>query len=314
MARAAGSQQATTRSVSSGHNWPSIGLAMLLTAAGAYLLLSVLIGGKGEAVAQTLPGKTHIHTALLYPQAGVDKLLVGAHDGLYERSSKPDEAGWRQSNALPATDIMGFAYQPQQPNRLYAVGHSFGVVVSDDGGANWNNRLPGMGSLDNRHDVHALAVDPLVGSVFVWVEQKGLLRSTDQGASWQVVNPTVGGQVMALWIERVGERQVIYAGTMAGLLRSADGGANWVNLGGSELSGGVYALAGDGKDLYVGTLGGLYQSSDQGHSWRAVAGLPQRAAVGVVVNLRSPNQRVAILSDASVYFSSDAGASWQAAK
>lgn len=308
MARAADKQQQATTAVK--HNWISILLVAALVAVATYLVLSTFLGSSKAAVS-SIPAQTHIHALLL----NGNRLLVGTHNGLYERSSKVEGASWQVNQALPATDVMAFAYQPVPTSVLYAAGHSLGVVVSSDGGANWNNILPGAGNFGNPNDTHALAVDPNDGSLYVWVEKKGLLGSADQGASWQTVNATMSVQVMTLWVEHdSAAKQVIYAGTTAGLLRSDDGGSNWVSINAVQLSGGVYGLSGSSKALYVGTLQGLYQSSDHGNSWQAVAGLPPHGVVGVSIQQGADGHVAVMFNDASIYLSSDNGTSWQAAK
>ncbi|PZS00410.1 MAG: hypothetical protein DLM69_06455, partial [Candidatus Chloroheliales bacterium] len=94
------------------------------------------------------PGKSHIHVTLLYPDGKPGWILAGTHTGLYERSAKLDELGWRvvADGQIGNTDVQGLAYNPAQPRRLYVVGHRIGVAASDNGGANWHNLLPGVGA------------------------------------------------------------------------------------------------------------------------------------------------------------------------
>ncbi len=281
-----------------------VGLALLLTS-GAF-------GSSPKLLNE--PGQTHIHTALLYSGGGQERILVGAHDGLYERSGALSAAGWQQNGGVSKTDVMGLGYNPSQPRRLYIVGHSIGVAVSDDGGGSWTNLLPGADPSYTPNDVHALAVDATDGSLYIWMEKKGMARSTDQGASWQPIANNAGGQVVSLlMMHPTAAQPVLYAGTTGGLLRSTDRGVSWQSVAGTWEKGGVYALANAGRRIYAGTPDGLYQSDDDGTSWLATANLPKQPVVGVSANLLDPQRMIVMFNDTSIFESSDGGTSWQAA-
>lgn len=297
------------------HNWVTLlPVATALVIGVALLLTSGVFGGKAALLSE--PGKSHIHFAMLYPDGNSGRILVGTHTGLYERSAKLDEPGWRAvaGGQIGNTDAQGLAYNPTQPRRLYAVGHSIGVAESSDGGANWHNLLPGVGAAYNPNDVHALTIDPADGSLYIWTQKQGLWRSRDQGANWQPITSDAGGEVVCLLVSGTTSGQpTLYAGTTGGLLRSADGGAHWQPLVGSWLRDGVYSLSHAGSTLYAGTPGGLYQSSDGGGSWQVVAALPAAPVVGISVNQIDLSQRLAMFNDTSIYESADGGASWQPA-
>jgi photosystem II stability/assembly factor-like uncharacterized protein len=287
-----------------------IGAALIIVL--LVLLTSGVLGGKAALLSE--PGQTHIHTTLLYPDGKQDRILVGAHDGLYERSADLKLPGWWVNNGVGKTDTMGLGYSPARPSHLYVVGHSIGVAESSDSGANWQNLLPGAGASYNPNDVHALAVDPVDGSLYIWIQSRGLWRSTDSGANWQHLKANAGGQVVCLVVARTASgKPVVYEGTTGGLLRSIDQGANWLPASGAWQRDGVYSLANSGSLLYAGTPDGLYQSHDQGSSWQSVPGVPVQPVAGVSIDLVNPMRQMVMFNDTTIYESSDGGASWQAA-
>jgi hypothetical protein len=85
-----------------------------------------------------------------------------------------------------------------------------------------------------------------------------ILKSTDAGASWSVVNARPPCYVQDLAIS-ARKSSTLYAGTGCGVFMSTDGGMNWiaVNSGLTNLS--VFVLAINPQDrntLYAGTGGG----------------------------------------------------------
>lgn len=287
-------------------NWTVLLPAATALIIGVAVLASIFLKNNVNLLAA--PGQGHIHAAFLSPDGA--SIWVGAHDGLYVRSSKLAEAGWQRSSALPNTDLMAFVYLANAPARTFAAGHSIGVIGSSDSGANWQNLLPGAGA-ENGNDAHALTADPNSGDLYVWVQKKGLLRSRDGGATWPPTGSDAGGQVTALLGLTSNAQLTLYAASTNGIRRSADNGATWQLLANSPPNG-VYSLAGDARFIYAGTPGGLYQSIDSGQTWQAIPGLPAEAVVGVAIN-PTDGQRVVVFNDARVYLNSGGTGAWQQA-
>jgi photosystem II stability/assembly factor-like uncharacterized protein len=86
-------------------------------------------------------------------------------------------------------------------------------------------------SLEGQVDFHAMTVGAGGEVIYGWngVGQVGLYRSTDQGYTWQTLNPpelsAVGGALaLAAHPE---DADLVWAATGAGLLHSRDAGASW---------------------------------------------------------------------------------------
>ncbi|HEX2094608.1 MAG TPA: hypothetical protein VHG28_19540, partial [Longimicrobiaceae bacterium] len=119
--------------------------------------------------------------------------------------------------------------------------------------------------------VRALAAAP-DGTLFAAARGRGVLRSTDGGASWEPVGTeTVGLEVGALAVTAGGR---IAAGTPGGVRVSGDGGRSW-----SEAAGGIpeaLALAAEADgELLAGTSRGVSRSVGGGTGWEVFGtGLP----------------------------------------
>ena len=95
--------------------------------------------------------------------------------------------------------------------------------------------------------------------------EKGLLRSTDAGASWARVGAAPKAGIEGDDIEAVAidpTTGTVYAGSFHGVFRSADGGDNWTPLRDGLLHQDVRALvvAGSPARLWAGTAGGSLYS------------------------------------------------------
>jgi len=140
-----------------------------------------------------------------------------------------------------------------------------------DGGANWSAT-----GLTNTF-VQAVAIDPVnpntlyAGTIDYGVANtpfRGLLKSTDAGASWFPINNGLSdllsarSAVTAILVDH-DNPNIVYAGTSgSGVFKTTDGGANWspFNKGLTNLNIRALALApGNSNALYAGTSGGVFK-------------------------------------------------------
>lgn len=84
--------------------------------------------------------------------------------------------GWRPTGELPAGEVFDVAYDPSQPERVYA-STAQGLFRSTDGGENWKRA-----AIDPV--ASALAVDA-AGTLYASDREGTVLRSADHGESWK---------------------------------------------------------------------------------------------------------------------------------
>jgi len=143
-------------------------------------------------------------------------VLAGLHDaGMWE--SLDGGLSW-----MPASGNLsarGFAWLKVSGNNLYAIGPQEGVWVSADGGRAWKS-LPGV----EPYLPLTAACVAHENALLVASQSGGVLRSTDNGKTWETVSQTPGVRALLL-VPETGDG---WAGTMEGkLLISRDGGATW---------------------------------------------------------------------------------------
>lgn len=210
--------------------------------------------------------------------------------------------------------VDGFVYHPKVKNLLYARTDVGGAFRYDYAARRWVPLNDGFGRSDGEmNGILSIAVDPndpkklyMACGLYTWqwAGKAAVLRSDDQGATWQRTNLSfkLGGNEDG---RGTGERlqvdpnsgNVLFLGSSHdGLWKSADGAASFSKVGGFPAGEVTFVLfapssgsAGSpSQTLYVGAsdgTGGLYVSHDGGLNFSPVPGAPsqtpQHAAIGV---------------------------------
>jgi hypothetical protein len=189
-----------------------------------------------------------------------------------------------------------------------------GVYSSTDNGATWQNR-----GLSDSGSFGKVVVDPTnparifaaaAGTVSTSVSQRGIFRSVDAGATWQLVlappNATTGGADIAidptnpnkifasLWDHKRNNGARTYGGVGSGLFLSTDGGDTWTRS--ENIVGPV--------STYDATGTGLHSAASLGRIGVAIAPSDPTRVYVVFGNLTG--------ADKGFYVSNDGGASFTA--
>ncbi len=189
---------------------------------------------------------------------------------------------WQAVGGLSDQTFISLSIAPSLPSRLYAgssqaVGASEAAVLrSSTAGDSWQ---PAGGGL-YATPISNVAVDPSQPGVLYATAFFGgpLIKSADDGASWQAASHTMLRNLFGLAISPAAPA-TLYAATSAGVAVSDDGAAHW-SLRPTPFHPGSLLLAdpGDAATVYAaGFVGegtaqayGLYASQDSGATWRAV--------------------------------------------
>jgi photosystem II stability/assembly factor-like uncharacterized protein len=275
------------------------GVAVLAAMAGGAFLLgknAAQQGSEGPAASIGLPDTADYHSLLVAP-ADPGHILLGTHAGLYE--SVDGGRSWRRV-ALAGQDAMNMAHS--EGSTVWTAGHNV-LAKSADGGETWSNVRPdGLPSLD----VHGFAVDPRDGTLWAAVAGEGLYRSTDGGASFELVSEEVGGNVMALAVTADGR---LLAGDMEqGLLASESDGRDWRVAEPATVMG--LAIHPDDPTLVIAAGDGVLRSTDAGASWERAFPLAEGAGP-IAWSESDPEIGYVVGFDRILYRTQDRGESWQ---
>jgi photosystem II stability/assembly factor-like uncharacterized protein len=158
-------------------------------------------------------------------------------------------------------------------------------------------------------DVRALATNSS-GHVFAGTMEGNVLRSTDNGANWDILNtgPTAMNPIFALAINQ--SNGYIFAGSPGdGIIRSTDNGNNWTQV--YFLADVIMALAiNSSGHIFAGTYsGGVYRSTDNGISWtQKNVGLTGLRIYTLAIN--SSGDIFTVTATGGMFRSTDNGDSW----
>jgi photosystem II stability/assembly factor-like uncharacterized protein len=153
-----------------------------------------------------------------------------------------------------------------------------GLYESHDGGLTWYNQAEMRGQ-----SVRALAGAPSDPKMMVAGTLKGVYRTMDAGAHWQLISPegsTEIHEVESVAIDPV-DPNIIYAGTWHLPWKTTDGGKTWSNIKQGIIDDSdVFSIIIDPnapQTVYASACSGIYKSVDAGGKFVKVQGIPSTA-------------------------------------
>ena len=190
--------------------------------------------GPGWRVARRALTDKHIHALLLEPESGT--LFAGASHGSIFASSDGGETWEARDKGLTEHNIYSLACARLADGvRVFAGTEPAHLFFSDDLGHRWAE-LPAFRSVDTSrwtfpappnvaHTKHINFHPHDPNTLFVGVEQGGLLKSTDAGKTFRVI-PGMDDDVHRTLINPLNPDRV-YITTGIGMYVSSDGGKTW---------------------------------------------------------------------------------------
>lgn len=196
--------------------------------------------GAGEPWQETGRVLSEYHTIGIArePDAGV--ILACSHDGGLHISEDDGQTWERRTDGIATDNVYCVNYVRSNGDvRLFAGTEPAHLYVSDDLGRSWRDlaSLREMPSVPNwtfpapPHDAHVINVsihpeDP--DTVYACVEQGGLFKTTDGGASWRELQGFNDDVHRVLIMSH--NPDLLFLPTGYGFYRSDDAGENWTEL------------------------------------------------------------------------------------
>ena len=303
--------------------------------------------GRWEAVTAGLPERVEVRA--LAAGAGGDVLYAGTQHGPYR--SRDGGATWR-AMPLPGKEqlVWSIRVHPADPRTLYVGTQGTTIYRSHDGGESWTEitapEPQGMVKMSFPCRVIRMAVDPSrPRDLYVGLEVGGVLRSDDDGASWQGCNaslleftkePRLRSRIVsdtetegmmdthALEVSPTHPGTVFLANRM-GLFRSPDRGGSWQEIGIGRFSPLTYARdvkisRHDPRTLYAALSvaaqsneGSLYRSRDGGETWqRFDQGVAMRSTLMIIAESPvNPDRVYCATRRGQVLGTEDGGKHWR---
>lgn len=245
----------------------------------------------------------HAH-GIAFATDPADGLILATHHGVFN----VDEAGQATLISQP-DDFMGFTRV--QGDRFIASGHpvqggNMGVLLSDNGGADWDRIADGS---NGPVDFHAMSVSAADRQT-VYGLYGGIQVSQDGGESWTQTGPSAPGTIdIAAAPEARGS---VYAGTRSGLMFSDDFGKTWSLQGPQGVPVTAVETSSSGT-VYAFFAGAGLFARDSNGKWSALAeDFGNQVMLHLALDEALPNRMASVLDDGSVLLSSDGGVTWRA--
>jgi len=278
--------------------------------------------------------------ALALAPSNPDIIYVGTGEetpgnGMY-RSSDAGKT-WTHIGLANTRYITGIAIDPKDPNTVVAsardyfvAGPARGIFKTTDGGKNWKqvyyrddktSVVDLVAAPDNPRTLFAaaytLVIDPANRRALG--AESFILRSTDEGETWQEASDTGLPQSnrgsIGLAIAPKTDARRVYAVMNNGFFRSDDRGASWQRstndprITGSTFFGKMYADPVNPDLVYVMQTS-MYRSLDGGKTWESYKGAPSGEDQHVLWIDPHNSQRIFLGSDQGAIISLDGGHTW----
>jgi photosystem II stability/assembly factor-like uncharacterized protein len=203
-----------------------------------------------------------------------------------------------------------------------------GVFRSANEGESWVRGSIGQG-LHSDAIIRSLAVHPDQPRTVYAGSDKGLYRSDDAGASWNLLETPMNNQAIWQIVFDPRDSQIMLAGTgtpnVPALFRSNDGGATWrpdqVEIARECPAVGVPRPTGiafdpsDSSTVWLGLeVDGMRRTQDGGKRWETTAEAIHNMDVHNVAATAGPPKTIFVLVNNDIWTSTDDGESWQPMK
>ncbi|MBE0643208.1 MAG: T9SS type A sorting domain-containing protein [Bacteroidetes bacterium] len=227
------------------------------------------------------------------------RLYAGLQNGLM--FSTDNGGTWEWSNF--STSNNGFGIGVTSTGTLF-VGGWGGLARSTDQGATFEN--VSLTPFSNRVDEIFIGAND---EILVGLYQGGLIRSVDNGQTWNLADPLFESKSVAAI---TGTGGMMFAGIQGvDVFRSSDGGATWAPSTSGISSASPSALyARSAQEIWAGTTNGQFLSStDGGMNWTTQFTIPEGSSVSQIIEAPG-GPLLAATQWGGVHISTDNGTSW----
>jgi len=203
--------------------------------------------------------------------------LLGTRDGLF--CSLDGGRHWQEVNVPPAArDVIHFAFDPRDPDRLYLLA-SGGLFIGNLATGAWQQAWNGVvaektaveepASVDTTqtdeengslHRLSAIAADPQQSDTCYLAGSRGLARSLDGGRTWRwLTRAGLGAGEVSQLLLRAHSPLVVFAATPQGVARYDPQPERWTLLAQGMAAIRIHDLAATERHLWAATDLGLYR-------------------------------------------------------
>lgn len=245
--------------------------------------------------------------------------LCSENKGLYFSGNRGDT--W-QPTKIAKGAVWDIAFDPEDSRIMYAAvfeGNLGRVYLTRDGGEAWEmvfaDTLPAS-------PIYNVVIDWYNHNVLISTGWGGILRSEDQGKTWQKI-AELSARAGIIYSSHQDSRLMWYVTPTQGIFRTQDGGETWEEIALPSLknySGAsrIYRMEIDpeSNNFYLATDYGLLVSIDEGKSWQPLKTLTPVGSVPYYAVAVNPldSREIMFVAGNSVFKSINEGESWSVRK
>jgi photosystem II stability/assembly factor-like uncharacterized protein len=214
-----------------------------------------------------------------------EHLYVGTTNSLIY-DSVDEGRSWRQLAHLDNTDdlvVDHILVDVSDTSTIFAAAWKFdhpdgGLWISHNGGRTFTE-APGL----HGQSIRAFAQSFSDPNILVAGTLKGIYRTNDAGAHWELISPTDSKEIHEVESIAIDPKdpKVIYAGTWHLPWKTTDGGEHWVNIKQGVIDDSdVFSIIVDphhSSTAYLSACSGIYKTENAGGLFRKVQGIPATA-------------------------------------
>lgn len=272
---------------------PTVPNVLYVGMGGAGLYKSWDSGNSWQSLNAGIPAQLTalVRKIVFHPGDSNTLFLVGEFDqrGAVVKGVNGGE-NWEQLYVeLPvSSEITDFAIDNIDTNKYFAIGQARAFLISEDAGESWSARYWFQG------DPGHMAINPELPQVF-WVgeSRNGILKSTDEGRTWQEVgNRSIPREINAITFNP-NRNSGVYLTTNDGIFYSDSEGEIWemitetLPVRQQEIS--SISFHPDDPDQFSLVIGNnLYTTRNHGNSWQVQEIGIEANAVNLLVNPHNP--------------------------
>ena len=227
---------------------------------------------------------------------------------------------WQKSAGLGNASIRSIAIDPDSKCVIYAtIGNK--VYKTEDCSRNWAEVY-----YDNEVSatIDSIAIDHFNSSVvYIGVSRGDLIKSSDNGESWQTVHRLNKVAIKKIVIDPSDSRFIYLLTARKGVFYTEDGGGNWSDFNdilkelklGLEVKDIVLAKS-EPNTIFLATTYGLLKSADKGKNWEQIELiLPEKKATINAIAVNPENsEEIYYVTNTTFYRSLDGGENWSSRK
>jgi photosystem II stability/assembly factor-like uncharacterized protein len=187
-----------------------------------------------------------------------------------------------------------------------------GLFISEDSGVTWRSE-PDMAG----QSIRAMVASPSDPKTLVAGTLKGVYRTKDGGAHWQLISPEGSREIHEVESVAIDPKdpEIIYAGTWHLPWKTTNGGERWSNIKQGVIDDSdVFSIIVDPRQpnvVYASACSGIYKSENSGSKFEKIQGIPSTARRTRVL-MQDPQQLNVVFAGTTegLYRTSDAGKTW----